>query len=169
MMKNATKGPPAKADPALVQKIAMMGPIGQSLHESLQDMIQQSLLRELQEPNNSDDGQEENAVDNVDNDFADAVLASFGTAVSDTNWHVEPSAPPAALLKGRLEYYNRFDGNWDIMVTETELRPRVLLDPNRKKRPRERPSLWEVSLREERGRPTTTLDGNLQILVYDDL
>jgi hypothetical protein len=169
MKKNESKEPPAKADPAIVQKIAMLGPIGQSLHESLQDMIQESLVRELQELNNCDDGQEENATDNVDHILADAVLASFGTAVSDTNWHSEPSAPPAALLKGRLEYYNRFDGNWDIMVTEAELRPRVMLDPNRKKRPRERPSLWEVSLREERGRPTTALDGNVQILVYDDL
>ena len=166
-MNSKTNMPPPPADPELVQKIALLSPIGQCLQESLQDMIQESLVRELQEADQHD----EKAAPSIDSDIADRILDSFGKAVSDTDWHREFKgiAPPAALLRGRIDYYNRVEGRWEIMVDNAELRPRALLDPNRKKRTRERPSLWDVSLRQEKRRPTTTLEGKLQVLVYDDL
>ena len=168
-MTERTNGLLAPADSQLVQKIALLGPIGQALQESLQDMVHESLLKELHE-SDQEQGQVETTTEAViDDTIADRILASFAKAVSDTKWHGGPKSPPSALLKGRVEYYNRFDGSWDITVADAELRPRVILDVNRKKRSRDRPSLWDVSLREQKETPSIKLEGTLQVLVYDDL
>lgn len=168
-MTETTNGPLAPADFQLVQKIALLGPIGQALQESLHDMVQESLIMELHE-SDQEQGQVEPITEPIiDNKIADRILASFAKAVSDTKWHGGPKCPPSALLKGRVEYYNRFDGSWDITVADAEMRPRVILDANRKKRARDRPSLWDVSLTEQKGIPSIKLDGTLQVLVYDDL
>ncbi len=56
--------------------------------------------------------------------------------------------PPAALLQGNLQYYNKFNGQWRIVVSNPVLRPRVNVDNAKKKgkkRNVKRISLWEQS------------------------
>ncbi len=99
-----------------------------------------------------------------------------------------PSPPPAALLRGKLKYYNRVNGQWRIVVSNAVLRPRVNIDYRKKNRKRNRTSLWDQSKehsidvyksidgQSKRMRNSNddnnndiNLDGDLVILAYDDI
>ena len=100
------------------------------------------------------------------------------------------SEPPAALIKGRMKFYNRFGGQWRILVENAEIRPRIDVDYPSLKR-REIVSLTqrsrqhtEMELRNKRRRMpdgryenesprlqddgTIKLNEDLLILAYDD-
>jgi hypothetical protein len=161
----------APADLELVAKIALQGPAGQALEHTLDDIVQESLVSNLEqeeEEGKTRDTDEEKKTEQesntvmIDPEMADNILHSFGRAVAETKWEIAP----AALLRGRVDHYNRVGGQWRIVVEEAEVRPRVLLDSNRKRR--DRTSLWEVSER-RLGKRRLRLNGTLQILAYDDL
>ena len=114
--------------------------------------------------------------------MVEQVMKEFGQAVARTKYHPTeasssqpPSAnntetnnqkasPPAALLRGRVDHYNRFNGKWRIVVQGVQLKRRVALARNRKKNPK--PTLWDAT---EDNHQETTLSASVQILAYDDL
>ena len=103
-----------------------------------------------------------------DADMTSRIMQAFGEAVVDTNWDAKkydgkPKAP-AALLRGRLQHYNRVGQNWRIVVEDATLTPRIPLDPNRRRR--DRTSLWEADATKQQAIP---VGGKIQLLVYDDL
>jgi hypothetical protein len=101
--------------------------------------------------------------------------------------------PPAALLRGKLKYYNRINGQWRIVLSDAVLRPRMNIDYRKKNNKRNCTSLWDQSimslrkecelkrsrnvfnpdqLKEEFPQDDTggiLLDGDLVILAYDDV
>jgi hypothetical protein len=107
--------------------------------------------------------------------MVDSVMKRFGQAVAETNWANSLSSslgkndrrklnePPAALLKGRIDHYNRLGGKWRIVVHGGQLKRRVGLPRDRSKKVR--PTLWEAMGDQE----TVALPTSLQLLAYDDL
>lgn len=84
--------------------------------------------------------------------------------------------PPAALLKGRLQHYNRRNSKWRILLRDADFQRRKPLEKNRRKR--ERSSLWRereqdggesTSTRTPTTKNSTTLNCTLEILAYNDL
>jgi hypothetical protein len=73
---------------------------------------------------------------------------------------------PAAILRGRVDHYNRRNTKWRIFVRDAQIQRREPLERNR--RMRERPSLWDVSKdNESTNESPTKLD--LELLAYDDI
>jgi hypothetical protein len=107
--------------------------------------------------------------------MVDSVIKRFGQAVAETNWRNSLSSswgkngerkrnePPAALLKGRIDHYNRLGGKWRIVVEGGQLKRRVRLARDRSKKVR--PPLWDAMADQE----TVALPTSLQLLAYDDL
>jgi hypothetical protein len=107
--------------------------------------------------------------------MVDSVMKRFGEIVAETKWTNSLSSsweknggrkrnePPAALLKGWIEHYNRIGGKWRIVVEGGQIKRRVGLDRDRRKKVR--PPLWEAMGDEE----TVSLPTPLQLLAYDDL
>jgi hypothetical protein len=111
----------------------------------------------------------------------DQIMRSFGEAVTqsqcdqrelDANKQQRSgdradaagAAAPAAVLRGRIDHYNRFGAKWRFMVHDAEILPRRALDRNRRKR--ERPSLWQLAAQQQE--PSVKIQ-RLEILVYDDI
>jgi hypothetical protein len=158
--------PPADAD--LVAQLARVGPIGLCLGEALDDLVSESLVEQIQHESKEESDSEEKPESErglFDSTMADRVMHSFGQAVAKSRWE----APPAALLRGRVEHYNSLEGKWRIVVKDAEIRQRVpsaQTNPRKKKRVK----LWDASeLRQGEEQPVTPLAGSLQILAYDDL
>ena len=108
-----------------------------------------------------------NGNDNDNNDSSNSHDPSSSSGVATTNVNVSNNnkqkdnpfsrvvvEPPAALLHGTLRYYNKFNGQWRIVVSNPVLRPRVNIDYTKpkskskgKKRNRKNTniSLWEQS------------------------
>lgn len=154
--------PPAPAD--TISKIVMQAPYAKCLQEALQDVVAESLVNEVE-------GEEAIEVRGspggdpipFDQEMANHTLQAFGNAASKTNWTGEAprKTAPRAVLRGRIAYYNRYNDRWRIVVEDAEIRPRVPL--SRKRRKRDRTSLWEASTEQPH-----RLSGSLQILAYDD-
>jgi hypothetical protein len=112
----------------------------------------------------------------------DCILRAFGEAVADTSWKSSsmssssssplngsnnstlPSCPPVALLRGRLDHYNRVGKNWRIVVDDLQLKERAPLQCNQRKRRRR--SLWNVDKEKQ---VEISISGTLHIHAYDDL
>ena len=89
---------------------------------------------------------------------------------------------PAAIMKGNIKHFNRFRGKWRIIVSDVELVPRCNLAPDRsiggtrktrsikKQRHNNQPhtTLWESSWKPKGVNQKITLDGDAQILAFDD-
>ena len=126
-----------------------------------------------------------------------SILTSFEHAVLQTQWHPPPSTsssssssssssltrrriPPAAILEGTVQYYNRFHGQWRIVISNAILRPRVNfhVSPNpqhqyqhhhRNSTDRKR-DLWHQS-QTYSADPTNIIDlkgDNVELLAFDD-
>ena len=149
----------------------------------------------------------------VTSDVTDAILNSFGRAVANTKWRrssisnsesggghgkeqkkvsdegiaqsPEPEMfPPAALLIGRLDHYNRVNQNWKIVIDNVKLKPRNSNDDNEgqysikkkktlNRRKSDRESIFlntSVEKEEEEGQQEEiTINGQLHIHAYDDV
>ena len=110
---------PAGAAPDLVSQFVSQGPAGQALDEALQDL--------------QDDPETSTLLDAL---AGQRISEAYGAAVVDSNW----SDAPSALVRGRADHFNRFNGQWRIAVDETELRRRKYLAPSRR---RKLDGLWE--------------------------
>jgi hypothetical protein len=110
--------------------------------------------------------------------MVDSVMKQFGQAVAESKWTNALSSsssscgtndgrkinePPAALLKGTIDHYNRLGGKWRIVVEGGQLKRRVRLARDRMKKVR--PPLWLAVGDQE----TVSLPSSLQLLAYDDL
>ncbi len=149
----------------------------------------------------------------IDEEFKNIVMNQFGpatskafvgervkinTAISQTTRRKGEDAddelePPAALLHGKVKYYNRFHGQWRIVVSDAEIRPRINIDYDKLKK-KDMMSLKKSSQafkkeeyrqRSKRRRTEDVdgdtdlpkvdqdgcvkIDGDLVILAYDDL
>jgi hypothetical protein len=108
---------------------------------------------------------------NVTPGVLDRIMQSLGEEVAITQQN-PPVDAPAALLRGRLEHYNRLNKKWRLVVKDAELRQRNPLEGNRRKR--ERPSLWQVAEEQRQAKPDQDSSGvsksiNLEILAYNDI
>jgi len=99
----------------------------------------------------------------------DAVMSSLGRSMSNssvlTGQHTEPA--PAAVLKGNVVSFNRNGSKWRILVKDSQIRPRQVLNLPKKRGP----SLWEAHS-QRRGGDTSDvkeISGILELLVYDDV
>lgn len=174
------KEPPAPADPEEVASIARQGIIGQCLYGALNDIVAEDAAKEESEKQEAvaqsldDKDEEEDSVDPATKEpqlylkkhMADNVIKEFGHAVASTKWTSTKKnpqkEPPAALIRGRLDHYNRFHGKWRIIVRDAQFKRRGTLDKDRKSR-NPRP-LWDALP----GRGTTDTV-SFQMLAYDDL
>lgn len=155
---------PTPADPKLVAcSIAKGGPIGQCLNEALNDLVSESLVEEMEQEGGDSSG--ETASPSFDKSMAETVLNSFGRAVAESEW----KDSPAALLRGRVDHYNKMEQKWRIVVDDAEIRPRVPLNKG-DARKKQKLSLWETSERQDKNDQDTSvsLSGSLQILAYND-
>jgi hypothetical protein len=84
---------------------------------------------------------------------------------TETAANQESRQAPAALLRGRIDHYNRHGSKWRFLVNDVEIVPRSALDRNRRKR--ERPSLWDPS-QQQQLEPSIKIK-RLEILAYDDI
>jgi hypothetical protein len=106
-------------------------------------------------------------------DKVERIMKSFGQAVAQSQTReMLPSdgstqQAPAALLRGRVDHFNRRINKWRIVVENAEFRRHVPLDRNRRKR--EMHSLWNVS-EEKLPLPATPPSKRckLEILAYND-
>jgi hypothetical protein len=137
----------------------------------------------------------------IDEQFKNKIMDQFGTATSKAFCSEETKTilskpeecePPAGILHGKVKYYNRFHGQWRILVSDAEIRPRVNLNYDKLKK-REVISLktcssrsyMEKETRQKRRRidididadpdlpvmnqdGSVKIDGDLMILAYDD-
>jgi hypothetical protein len=78
---------------------------------------------------------------------------------------ITTAPPPAAILRGRIQYYNRVGSKWRFVVHNAELQPRQPLHAQRRKR--ERPSLWTTTTDDDAD--ATLKIPRLEILAYNDI
>jgi hypothetical protein len=166
----ASQRPLSPPDPQTSSKIALKGAIGLALEMALEDV--QNEIRGCAAQQDEDqpcDGVESHRVPITTLTTAPAttmlhcVQECFGTSVSGTDWSIAPNA----VLKGRLDHYNRFQGQWRIVVDRhAEIGPRPKgnnMGNNKRKREESTMSLLEEVDN------TIKLDDKVQILVYNDL
>ena len=145
---------PAPADPDEVASLARKSLLGQSLQDALNEMIQEDAATS----HNEDEPPQKKKRLLLQQHMAKNVLEEFGQTVAHTNWE----AAPAALVRGRLDHYNRMNGKWRIVVRDAQWKRRETLDKNRRKT--NPPPLWDAT--KARG----TRDSiSLRILAFDDL
>eukprot|EP00978_Attheya_sp_CCMP212_P041698 scaffold242451_cov42-Attheya_sp.AAC.1 len=133
----------------------------------------------------------------VDSGMVECLMNTLGESVAQTRWSVTVAeeeddsivtttkstrerntvvAPPKALLRGRVDHFNRVGGKWRIVATNVEIRPRVNLNTtttNKRTKKRDRSSLWDTSGNAIMEYPSENnsiqLKGTVQILAYDDV
>jgi hypothetical protein len=122
--------------------------------------------QEVAAPNEPLDNEKALVMDQV---TADSIMQAFGDSLAESQQrrHRGETAAPAALLKGRLRHYNRHGDKWLIVVDDAEIRERVPLDKKRRKR--ERPSLWDISQESSPNQAPPSTKCTLQLLAYNDI
>lgn len=168
---------PPPADSNLVASFAQAGPIGQCLKNALDDLVSDNFVQQVEQEaqQQSSDTTEENneitaqqeQVPTFDSDMAEKVMRSFGRAVAQSDWN----DCPAALVRGRVDHYNKMDQKWRIVVQDAELCPREeapIQTSDGKPRKKQKLSLWEESESNSQQQESISLDGSLQILAYND-
>ena len=158
----------------VIRDISCQGSIGLAL--------QQALVNATGEHGVDDDDTESvNQRIELDPPAVSQILQSFGNAVAETQREqrdirmgrkpaVSTSASrrtvmaPAAVLRGRVDHFNRRGSKWRFMVHDAQMIERSPLDKNRRKS--ERRSLWEV-MKEKRPQPITIR--RLEVLAYNDI
>jgi hypothetical protein len=212
----ATYKRPPRVDDEVLTRIGKMNPIASCLNEALNELMkeqqsqadseqhiqnQQSQAQAQHDDSESELNQEdgENKI-TINEEFRDSILNKFGQAMSHAFCSEEittikpppeesnDSEPPAALLHGKVKYYNRFGGQWRIVISDAEIRPRVNVDYSNLLKKRDRVSLQETSRRQmqkevrwKRRRlnedsdsfvmnddGAIKIDGDLTILAFDD-
>lgn len=156
----------------LSSRIALRGAIGLALEKALEDVQNESVH------NQQDDGGS-NSAPNLESAAEPLriephpvitpttlhyIQSCYGTIVANTDWRVAPSA----VIKGRLDHYNRFQGQWRIVVDAlAEIGPRsretATASNNHKKGNADRSRSTSDVIQ------TMKLNEKVQILVFNDL
>jgi len=123
----------------------------------------------------------------IDDEFKQVIMQAFHKAVIMTHWddillppvstNEGQTKPPAALLHGKLQSFNRVGKRWRISITDAKIRPRIDLEPNDRFK-----TLWDVSgnyiqdihkrkinMNNKELEKTVKLDGEIILLAYDDI
>lgn len=130
---------PPTVDKKLASSIYKLHSVTKCLEESLDEIIY--------EQNNLPDGESSISESEVilTDAFRNQLLSKYGEAIIDAydNQHdknqlfqstptgaterteSEIPQPPAAILTGKIQHYNRYEGNWRIVISDAEIRPRV--------------------------------------------
>jgi len=165
--------PPLPDSEKVIFDVSCQGTIGLAL--------QQALCEESDNDDNEGEQQEDEASTpriKLDKPAINQILLSFGRAIvqSQQDQHemelknVESKTAasavpaPAALLRGRVDHFNRHGGKWRLMVHDAQIIARKPLERNRRKR--ERPSLWNA-MKEGQSEPAKI--PRLEILAYNDI
>lgn len=140
-------------------------------------------LQELQDQDAASQGAEEDEKSSsplkVNGAVSEAVMNAFRNAIKETTLKKsshqreelqtgeedEDDAPPRLLLRGKMEHYNRIGQYWKITVDDVELKNRVPLSRNRRKRNFD--DLWDTEA--HRNEEVVKLDEKLEILAYNDV
>jgi hypothetical protein len=182
----ASHRPLSPPDPQTSSKIALKGAIGLALEMALEDVQNELRCTGQHDKDQDNNDQHHPTGDNDDTDNADdshpvvpnitapstispttllpsCVQECFGTSVATTDWNVAPRA----ILRGRLDHYNRFQGQWRIVIdTQAELGPRPKDNHvGNNKRKRDESIMFSL----EKGDNAIKLDDKVQILVYNDV
>lgn len=194
---------PKAADDHVVSSIAQQGMIGQCLQSALDDILTEDAAASAEDANtdkDNDTSQSDDATTTTQSSakrkmsltqpMVDNIITEFGRAVArckylpsadhqdDDNTHNKKRPPPQALMRGKIDHFNRFNGKWRIVVQPSvELKRRVALPKFRRKTQREgRPTLWEAVVLEEEEEDddgasggVVTIPEAMQVLAYDDM
>jgi len=189
-------GPPPPPLTDAIHDLSCQGIIGITLHQALLNVIKESTGAATIEKDGEDhkeENQDEEPASSqralLDQQAVLRIVQSFGEAVvqsqhnecaalpaanqhktddSELSGNHEMTIAPTALLRGRLDHYNRLNGKWRFVVQGAQILPRKALDRNRRKR--ERPSLWQVASVEAStaAEPAVKIP-HLEILAYNDI
>jgi hypothetical protein len=104
----------------------------------------------------------------IDSGAVDRIMQTFGEAVADTQLESTTTksvtSAPRALLRGRLDHYNRVGQNWRILIDKVKLKERYPLPSDRKKRNKN--IIWDGTSEK---REEIAMDEKVQILAYNDV
>lgn len=152
-----TNPPPVPPDQDITTQIALKGAIGQALEQALED-LQEELGPHEATAHDTSDATLLSAPE-ITPTALHCIQASFGRSVAS----METWDAPAAVMKGRLDHYNRFQGQWRIVVdSQAEIAPRPLDAATSRKKKDLGKSLFD-------GTDTAKLDSKVQMLLYNDL
>lgn len=157
----------------LSSRIALRGAIGVALEKALEDVQNEMVRDEQVETSSHSASHPEFTAEPFQAEPQQLVISSttlhyiqscYGTVVANTDWR----AAPAATMKGRLDHYNRFQGQWRIVVDKSaEIAPRppdtAVTNSNGKKNNGNRTKSTHEGLQK------IELDEKVQILVFNDL
>jgi hypothetical protein len=207
----ATYKRPPRVDDEVLTRIGKMNPIASCLNEALTELMKEQQADSEQNNQNQSQAQHDDSESElnqedgekkiiINEEFRDSILNKFGQAMSHAFCSEEittiksppdesnDSEPPAALLHGKVKYHNRFGGQWRIVISDAEIRPRVNVDYSNLLKKRDQVSLQETSRRQmqkevrwKRRRlnedsdsfvmnddGAIKIDGDLTILAFDD-
>jgi hypothetical protein len=140
---------PQQPDASVINRIEKLSPAAKCLDQALEELIKEQDHSTNVQWTADDDTQqydrpgEVTREENIQRDFRinhkfrDEIVESFGTATLDAfhqtihhdhSSRSDTTEPPAALLHGKLKCYNRYGGQWRIIVSDAELRSRVNID-----------------------------------------
>uniref|UniRef100_A0A7S1Y2K2 Uncharacterized protein n=1 Tax=Grammatophora oceanica TaxID=210454 RepID=A0A7S1Y2K2_9STRA len=166
-----------QADPEIVSGVALQSPLARALSDALDSLVKEDTKSNDGIPGAEDAVSEEDIVDgervggrekpdcvtNFQTGMSDSILTAYSNAVVRTDF----SKAPAAILRGRMDHYNRVDHRWRIAVEDAELRRRAShTKPSHRRKGRI--SLWEASEKEHPNAKRLKVDGTLHILAYGD-
>mmetsp|Transcript_6377 Transcript_6377/g.12025 ORF Transcript_6377/g.12025 Transcript_6377/m.12025 type:complete len:222 (+) Transcript_6377:161-826(+) len=158
MKYHATYERPQRPDANVITRIGRLNPVAHCLDQVLEEWMQEQSYVDTDETRVTPRGGvvvaenikitqqfRNDAVDKFTNATFDAFCHSDDNVYSDqkrgqVGSHsggestVRQDEPPAALLHGKVKYYNRFGGQWRIVVSDAEIRSRVNVDYSRLKK-----------------------------------
>lgn len=170
---NWKNAPPLPDAEKVVQDVSCYGSIGHALQQALFNDSD-----ELEGHNNTSDKESESISSyklGLEQPALQQILTAFGNAIAKTHqeqheveWNPRQrydgiTAAPAALMRGRVDHFNRRGSKWRLVVHDAELVERKSLDRNRRKR--ERLSLWNAI---GKGSEAVKIP-RLEILAYNDI
>lgn len=117
---------------------------------------------DFRENDRSGDNSEGRSNVSLDRLAVNRILKSFRDAVAET----PKDKAPRALLKGRCNYYNRFNQNWMVSMDDVRLKSRPT--KLRKRKRLERASLWDRDETSQGEVRITEGKRTLQLLAYGD-
>jgi hypothetical protein len=163
--KDHDNGSEPVADQKLVASISIQAvAIGRCLHEALENAGHSFSEGQRDERQSARKRQKIN----FDSGAADRIMQTFGEAIAKTQLkpdHTSAAATaPRALLRARLDHYNRVGQNWRLLIDNVKLKERAPLSVERKTR--NRTSLWETG---GGSGEEIAIKQQMQILSYNDV
>lgn len=168
------KHAPAPADLNMTGNVSMLSKLGQSLIAALHSTNSSSCSRSDRSGDVETDFEFR-----VDEIMRDEVINGFRTAMAEEmDSMIIEKAAPACLMKGNIEYYNRYRGQWRIRVSDVEMHRRKNLckkeiaNPGRYNKWKKVPDFWKANVDEDED--PLILEGvqgekfYADVLTYDD-